>query len=79
MGADARDSNPRTLNVDSVGVDELGVVPWPILLRRWLGRRVPIERHWAVLVVVLSALFTVGFTITILAVSLGTIADDFDS
>ena len=79
MGADARDSNPRTLNVDSVGVDELGVVPWPILLRRWLGRRVPIERHWAVLVVVLSALFTVGFTITILAVSLGTIADDLDS
>lgn len=79
MGADARESNPRTLNVDSVGVDELGVVPWPILLRRWLGRRVPIDRHWAVLVVVLSALFTVGFTITILAVSLGTIADDFDS
>jgi len=79
VGADARDSNPRTLNVDSVGVDELGVVPWPILLRRWLGRRVPIDRHWAVLVVVLSALFTVGFTITILAVSLGTIADDLDS
>ncbi|MBM3828337.1 MAG: MFS transporter [Actinobacteria bacterium] len=79
MGADARDSNPRTLNVDSVGVDELGVVPWPILLRRWLGRRVPIGRHWAVLVVVLSALFTVGFTITILAVSLGSIAGDLDS
>ncbi|MFM7125460.1 MAG: MFS transporter [Actinomycetota bacterium] len=79
MGADARETSPRTLNVDSVGVDEIGVVPWPILLRRWIGRKVPIERHWAVLLVVLSALFTVGFTITILVVSLGSIADEFDS
>ena len=79
MGADARETNPRTLNVDSVGVDEVGVVPWPILLRRWIGDRVPIDRHWAVLVVVLSALFSVGFTITILVVSLGSIADEFDS
>lgn len=70
---------PRTLNVDSAGVDEVGVVPWPILLRRWLGRRVPIDRHWAMLSVVLTALFTVGFTITILVVSLESIADEFDS
>lgn len=79
MGADARETSPRTLNIDSVGVDEVGVVPWPILLRRWIGRKVPIERHWAVLVVVLSALFTVGFTITILVVSLGSIAKEFDT
>lgn len=85
MGADARDtaggreSLHRTLNVDSVGVDEVGVVPWPILLRRWLGGRVPIDRHWAVLVVVLSALFTVGFTITILVVSLSDIAKELHS
>jgi len=69
----------RTLNLDSAGVDEVAVVPWPILLKRWLGRRVPIERHWALLVVVLTALFTVGFTITILVVSLQEIADEFGS
>ncbi len=79
MGTDARDTTRPTLNVDSVGVDEVGVVPWPILLRRWIGERVPIERHWAVLVVVLSALFTVGFTITILVVSLGSIAEELNS
>ena len=79
MGEEARETTPRTLNVDSVGVDELGVVPWPILLRRWIGQRVPIGRNWAVLLVVLSALFTVGFTITILVVSLGDIADEFHS
>lgn len=79
MGADARETSPRTLNLDSAGVDEVGAVPWPIFLRRWIGRKVPIEHHWAVLVVVLSALFTVGFTITILVVSLGSIAEEFDS
>jgi MFS family permease len=79
VGTDPPDTTRRTLNVDSVGVDEVGVVPWPILLRRWIGERVPIERHWAVLVVVLSALFTVGFTITILVVSLGSIAEELNS
>lgn len=79
MGTEARETTRRTLNVDSAGVDEVGVVPWPILLRRWIGQRVPIDHHWAVLVVVLSALFTVGFTITILVVSLGSIAEEFDS
>lgn len=68
-----------TLDLDAAGVDEVGVVPWPILLRRRLAQRVGIDRRWASLVVVLSGLFTVGFTITLLAVSLGTIADDLDS
>jgi len=79
VGADAHEPSPRTLNLDSAGVDEVGVMPWPILLRRWIGRKVPIDHHWAVLVVVLSALFTVGFTITILVVSLGSIAREFDT
>lgn len=79
MGSEARSDDRRTLNVDSAGVDEIGVVPWPNLFRRWLGRRVPIEREWALLLVVLTALFTVGFTITILVVSLQSIADEFGS
>lgn len=79
MGSEARTPDRPTLNVDSAGVDEIGVVPWPNLFRRWLGRRVPIEREWALLSVVLTALFTVAFTITILVVSLQSIADEFGS
>ncbi|CAB4598206.1 unannotated protein [freshwater metagenome] len=71
--------NRRTLSFDPAGVDELGVVPWPILLRRRLAARIGIDRRWAVLWVVLGGLFTVSFTITILVVSLQDIATDLDS
>lgn len=73
------DHHRRTLPLDSAGVEEFGVVPWPALMRRRLAERVGLDRRWAILLVVLSGLFTVGFTITILAVSLPTIADDVDS
>jgi len=63
-----------TVAVDSAGVDELGVLPWPIVLRRRLHARVGIDYRWAVLWVVLSGLFTVGFTITLLVVQLESIA-----
>jgi MFS family permease len=66
----------RTLSFDSGGVDELGVIPWPILLRRRLARRIGLDPRWAVLWVVLGGLFTVSFTITILVVSLQGIAED---
>ncbi|MBI5089444.1 MAG: MFS transporter [Actinobacteria bacterium] len=78
----AENVHPRddeTLSFDPAGVDEIGVIPWPILLRRRLARRVGIDHRWAVLLVVLSGLFTVSFTITILVVSLQRIADDLDS
>lgn len=72
-----RHSAPRdTVAVDAAGVEEIGVVPWPILLRRRLAEKVGIDRRWAVLWVVLSGLFTVSFTITILVVSLQSIADE---
>ena len=74
-----RPRSDRTLSLDAAGVDELGVVPWPILLRRRLAARIGIERQWAVLWVVLGGLFTVSFTITILVVSLQRIADEFDA
>lgn len=69
----------RTLSVDSGGVDELGVIPWPILLRRRIARKVGIDHRWAVLWVVLSGLFTTGFTITLLVVSLDRIAVELDT
>ena len=68
-----------SLSFDSGGVDELGVIPWPILLRRRIARRVGIDHRWAVLWVVLSGLFTVGFTITLLVVSLDSIAGELNT
>lgn len=51
------------------------VAPWPILLRRRLAQKVGISHRWAVLWVVLGGLFTTGFTITLLVVSLEGIAE----
>lgn len=64
---------------DAVGLDETTIVPWPMLLRRRLARRVGIDPRWAVVMIVLSGLFTVGITITILVVSLEQIAGDLHS
>lgn len=55
---------------------EVEVAPWPILLRRRLAQKVGIPHRWAVLWVVLSGLFTTGFTITLLVVSLEGIAEE---
>jgi len=74
-----REQADSTLSIDSGGVDELGVVPWPILLRRRLAAKVGIDRRWAVLWVVLSGLFTTGFTITLLVVSIAKIATELHS
>jgi MFS family permease len=71
--------DPTDVRVDAAGVDELGVVPWSILLRRRLADRVGVDPRWAVLWVVLSGLFTVSFTITVLVVSLQGIAEEFDT
>lgn len=65
-----------TPTVDSVGLDEVGVVPWPIILRRRIASRLPFDPRWGVLWVALSGLFAVGFTITLLVNSLDDIADE---
>ena len=69
----------RPLVVDLGG--EEPVVAWPLLLRERLGRRVrESDRYrWWVLWSALAGLFAFGYTITIVAVSLGTIADDLGS
>jgi len=72
-------AEPRTLSVDAGGVEEVAFASWAAVVRRHLARRTGIDRRLAVLVVVLSGLFTVSFTITILAVSLNRIAADVDS
>jgi EmrB/QacA subfamily drug resistance transporter len=67
--------------VDAPGVDEVGVVPWTMLLRRRLAGsgRHEVTNPWVILVIVLTGLFTVSVTITLLVVSLTTIADDLGS
>src|SRR5436309_12374975 len=66
---------------DIPGVDEVGVLPWPALFRHRVARRIGSSDcyEWWVLWTVLAGLFSVGFTITILAVSLPRIAADLHS
>ncbi len=80
-GQRARDLHPagsarRIEVIEAAGVDEVGVAPWPILLRERLVHRVGDRHRWLVLVVVLVGLFATSITITLLAVSLVDIADD---
>ena len=67
--------------LDAPGAEEVQVVPWPLLLRQRVAERVGRSSRfpWLVLGTVLLGLFSVGFTITILAVSLSTIAADVGS
>ena len=69
------------LNLDAPGAEEVQVIPWPLLLQQRVVERVGSSSKypWLVLVTVLLGLFSVGFTITILAVSLSTIAEDVGS
>ncbi len=67
------------LTIDAPGVESLSVVPWPLMFRERVRSRVA-ERPsypWIVLATALFGLFTVGFTITILAVSIPRMSDDF--
>ena len=70
----------RDLTVfDAGGVDEVSVVPWSLLLRQRIVRSVGVSRRKATLAVLLSCVFTVSFMITLLVVSLKTVADDLGS
>ncbi len=65
------------------GVDEVGVVPWQLIrgkrFVRKVARRIGLNRAWATLIVVLTGLFAVSATITVLVVSLDTIATDLNT
>src|SRR5918994_1614058 len=66
------------LVVEYPGGEEVPAVAWPMLLRERLGRHVrESDRYrWWVLWTALAGLFATGFTITILAVSLGDVSRD---
>ncbi len=69
------------LSIDAPGADEVAVVPWPLMLRERVHARVASSPKypWLVLTVALFGLFSVGFTITILSVSIPRIADELNS
>jgi EmrB/QacA subfamily drug resistance transporter len=71
--------SPREVTDAAVGVEEHNVATWPSLyrLRQRFSERSRVSNRWAVLTVTLVGLFTVGVTITLLAVSLSDIAEDF--
>ena len=78
--APPRDAD-ETVLADWSGVEEVPAVAWPLLLQERLRRRVATDDRyrWWVLWTVLAGLFAAGFTITVLAVSLPTIARDLDT
>ena len=69
----------ETIAVEQGGVDEVSVVPWTAMFPRKVARKIGLTRKWATLIVVLAGLFTTSSTITVLVVSLQTIADDLHS
>jgi hypothetical protein len=40
---DLHERSDSTVGFDSGGVDELGVIPWPILLRRRLAHKIGLD------------------------------------
>ncbi len=75
------DDHLDDLSIEAPGAEEVAVVPWPIMLRSRVHERVAdSDRYrWVVLTVALLGLFSVGFTITILSVSIPRIADELGS
>lgn len=75
------DEHLDDLSIDAPGADEVSVVPWPLMLRARVHERVADSPRypWVVLAVALFGLFSVGFTITILSVSIPRIASELGS
>jgi EmrB/QacA subfamily drug resistance transporter len=69
------------LAIDAPGLEENTTLAWPLLLRRRVADRLEAsERYpWLVLATVLTGLFAVGSTITILAIAVPSIATDLGS
>jgi len=68
-----------TIAIEQGGVDEVSIVPWTMMFPRKVARKMGITRKWATLFVVLAGLMATSSTITVLVVSLQTIATDLGS
>lgn len=69
------------LGIEPPGGDEVIMVPWSLMLQRRVAGRVERSprKAWIILAASLLGVFTASFTITVLTVSLGDIADDLNS
>jgi EmrB/QacA subfamily drug resistance transporter len=79
--SEADDRRREQLSIDAPGAEEVAVLPWPLLFRERVRERIEASPRypWIVLAVALFGLFSVGFTITILSVSVPEIARDLRS
>lgn len=83
QGADAADSS----SIDELGIglepggEEGVILPWSLMLRRGVSHRIERSprRSWIILAAALCGVFTASFTITVLTVSLGDIAENLGS
>ncbi|MEY2567382.1 MAG: hypothetical protein QOE35_1911 [Actinomycetota bacterium] len=80
-GTDDQHHDAEELSYGAGGGDEVVIVPWPVLFRRKVERRVASsDRYrWWVLWSLLAGLFAVNFTFTIFAISLPRLAREFGS
>ena len=80
-GVDLSDSEELELGIEAPGADEVVMLPWSLMLQRRVAGKV--ERSprqaWIILAASLLGVFTASFTITVLTVSLGEIAEDLGS
>lgn len=83
QGADAADGS----SIDELGIglepggEEGVILPWSLMLRRGVSHRIERSprRSWIILAAALCGVFTASFTITVLTVSLGDIAENLGS
>ena len=80
-GVDLSDSEELELGIEAPGADEVVLLPWSLMLQRRVAGRVERSprRAWIILAASLLGVFTASFTITVLTVSLGEIAEDLGS
>ena len=74
-------ADPAELLTEATGLEPEQVVPWPVLWRQRMTSKVEGAGAypWIVVTAALFGLFTVGFSITILAISLDRIAIELDT
>ena len=78
MTTQSEHHDAEELSYGAGGGDEVVIVPWPVLFRRKVERRVTSsDRYrWWVLWSLLAGLFAVNFTFTIFAITLPRLARD---
>ena len=80
-GSDRDRIDSREVGLEAPGIEEIAVVPWPLMMQRRVRERAErSDRYpWLVLSAALFGLFSVGFGITVLTVAIPTIAIEMNT